>query len=285
MIRTISRRSFVRLVSGLAASAAIPGIAQRGWAAQGADPWGGWPIGVQSYSLRNYNTHDAIRHIQGMDVHFVEFTGNHLSVGSSDEQIAEVKQLCASAGVKANAHGVNRFTKDHEANRRLFVFAKKAGIRNLTADPDPDSFDSLDKLCAEYDVRIAIHNHGPKHRYNLISDVAKAVQGHHPHVGACVDTGHFIRSKQDPVQAVRELKGRVFALHLKDDEKQDGSSHNVILGKAHLDVPGLFRALKETAFPQDGSLSLEYEANPMNPIDDMKMCLAVVKEAIAKAAS
>ncbi|MGE3777391.1 MAG: sugar phosphate isomerase/epimerase family protein [Pirellulaceae bacterium] len=152
----------------------------------------------------------------------------------------------------------------------------------MTADPDPDSFESLDQLCAEFDVRIAIHNHGPKHRYNQISDVASAVKGRHPHIGACVDTGHFIRSKIDPVQAVRELKGRVFAVHLKDDEKQDGGSHNVILGRSHLDVPGLFRALRETNFPPDGSLSLEYEANPMNPIDDMKACLHVVREALAQ---
>jgi sugar phosphate isomerase/epimerase len=284
MTADISRRKFFHVTSGLAVGAALHRAARGVAAAQAEKPWGGWPIGVQSYSLRNFNVHDAIRHIQGMDVHFVEFFSKHLDIGASDEQIAQVRQLLMSADIQLNAHGVNRFTRDHDANRRIFAFAKKAGIRNLTADPDPDSFDSLDKLCAEYDVRIAIHNHGPRHRYNTIQDVAQAVEGHHPHVGACVDTGHFIRGKVDPVEAVRALKGRVFAVHLKDDEKQDGGSHNVILGKAHLDVPGLFRALKETAFPPDGSLSLEYEANPQNPIDDMKMCLAVVKEAVAKAA-
>jgi hypothetical protein len=75
----------------------------------------------------------------------------------------------------------------------------------------------------------------------------------------------------------------VFALHLKDDTDQSGGSNNVVLGKAHLDVPGLFAALKATKFPADGSLSLEYEANPKNPIDDMKACLEVVKAALAKA--
>lgn len=281
MGHVISRRRFVQ-VGSAAACGLAGGLVQRVLAAD-SDPFRGWQIGVQSYSLREFDVHEAVRHIQGMGIHFVEFYTKHLALEATDQQIAETKKLLDGAGVKLNAHGVNRFTKDHEANRKLFQFAKKAGIRNMTADPDPDSFESLDKLCAEFDLRICIHNHGPGHRYNKISDVVKAVKDHHPSVGACVDCGHFIRSKEDPVKALHELKGRVFASHLKDDTELDGGSHNVVLGKAHLDVPGLFAALKTTKFPSDGALSLEYEANPKNPIDDMKACLEVIKEAIAKA--
>lgn len=278
MNRNSTRRQFLQWTSTAACAAALSSSPVRG-----ADPWGGFPIGVQSYSLRQFNVHEAIRHIQGMGIRFVEFFSKHLSVTATAEEMAATTKLLADAGVKLNAHGVNGFSKDHEANRKLFEFAKRAGIRNMTADPSPDSFDSLDKLCAEYDLRIAIHNHGPGHRYNKIADVVNAVKGRHPHIGACVDCGHFIRTKEDPIQALHDLKGRVFALHLKDDSKQDGGSHNVILGKAHLDVVGLFKALKTTQFPADGALSLEYEENPANPIDDMKACMEVVKEAIAKA--
>ena len=281
MNRAYSRRRLLQWGS-VAACGLVSGVVPQLLAADSADPWRGWPIGVQSYSLRKYNVHDAVRHIQGMGIHFVEFYGEHLAVNASDEQIAESRKLLDGAGIKLNAHGVNHFSKDHEANRKLFSFAKRAGFRNLTADPDPDSFDSLDKLCAEFDIRICIHNHGPGHRYNKIADVAKAVQNRHPNIGACVDCGHFIRTKEDPVKAVHELKGRVFGLHLKDDTKQDGGSENVVLGQAHLDVPGLFAALKATQFPKDGSISLEYEANPTNPIDDMKACLDVVKQSLAK---
>jgi sugar phosphate isomerase/epimerase len=267
----------------LAAAGLASGVDLKLRAADPTDPWRGWPIGVQSYSLRKFNVHDAVRHIQGMGIHFVEFYGEHLAANATDEKIAETRKLLDSAGIKLNAHGVNHFSQDHEANRKLFEFAKRAGFRNLTADPAPDSFDSLDKLCAEFDIRICIHNHGPGHRYNKIADVVKAVQDRHPNIGACVDCGHFIRTKEDPIKAVHELKGRVFGLHLKDDTKQDGGSQNVVLGQAHLDVPALFAALKATNFPADGSLSLEYEANPTNPIDDMKACLEVIKQALAKA--
>ena len=112
------------------------------------------------------------------------------------------------------------------------------------------------------------------------------MKDHDKRIGACVDTGHYIRSGENPVEVIEKLGDRVFAAHLKDDtHKGDKGSHNVVIGEANLDVVGVFKALKKIKFPADGSLSLEYEANPDNPIDDMKQCLVVAREAIAKAAS
>ena len=279
MSTSFNRRRFLALTTAAAAGATIfdvPGILAAD------DPYRGLPIGVQSYSLRKYNVVDAIRHIQGMGLHFVEFYSKHLNPNATAAQLAENHQLLKRAKVSLSAHGVNRFSKDHAANRKVFEFAKRAGIRNITANPTLDSFDSLDKLVAEYNIRIAIHNHGPGALYDSIESVKKAVAGHHKLIGACVDTGHFIRSKEDPVKAVHELGPRVFGVHMKDEEKQEKQSHNVVIGSGHLDVLGLFKALKKVSFPADGSLSLEYEANPDNPIDDMKQCLAVAREAIAK---
>ncbi|MCA9161318.1 MAG: sugar phosphate isomerase/epimerase, partial [Planctomycetales bacterium] len=133
-------------------------------------------------------------------------------------------------------------------------------------------------------IRIAIHNHGPGALYDKISDVTSVVKDRHPNIGACVDTGHFIRSKIDPVEAVRRLGPRVFALHLKDEEKQEKRSRNVVIGSGFLDLVAMFKMLRQIKFPADGALSLEYEANPKNPIDEMKACLVAAQEAIAKAA-
>ena len=274
-----TRRRFLALTTAAAAGATIFDV-QDILAAD--DPYRGLPIGVQSFSLRNYNVVEAVRHIQGMGLHFVEFFSKHLSPQATDQQLAENRKLLERAKVSISAHGVNRFSKDHAANRKVFEFAKRAGVRNITANPTPDSFDSLDKLVAEYNIRIAIHNHGPGALYDTIESVKKAVKGRHKLVGACVDTGHFIRSKEDPVKAVHELGPRVFGVHMKDEAKREKKSHNVVIGSGHLDVLGLFKGLKKVGFPADGSLSLEYEANPTNPIDDMKQCLAVALEAIAK---
>ena len=274
-----TRRRFLALTTAAAAGATIFDVPD---ILAADDPYRGLPIGVQSFSLRNYNVVEAIRHIQGMGLHFVEFFSKHLSPAATDKQLAENRQLLKRAKVSISAHGVNRFSKDEAANRKVFEFAKRAGIRNITANPTLDSFDSLDKLVAEYNIRIAIHNHGPGALYDTIASVQKAVKGRHKLIGACVDTGHFIRSKEDPVKAVHELGPRVFGVHMKDEAKQEKKSHNVVIGSGHLDVLGLFKGLKKVGFPADGSLSLEYEANPANPIDDMKQCLAVAREAIAK---
>lgn len=281
----ISRRRWMVLSAAAAAGATFfdaPRVLRAAGLLRDDDPYRGWPMGVQSYSLRNFEMLDAVRHIEGMGLHFVELYQKHFPVEASDQELAERKKILADAQLAIAGHGVHPFTKDHDANRQLFEFARRAGIRTLTANPEPDSFDSLEKLVAEYNVRIAIHNHGPGALYDSIDSVVKAVHGRHPLIGACVDTGHFIRSKEDPVKAVRALKGRVFALHVKDEEKQEERSRNVIIGTGHLDVTGLFKALQEVKFPADGDLALEYEANPDNPIDDMKQCLEVARRVLAE---
>jgi len=278
----ISRR---QLLIGSTAALAISGIpaSQSLLAAPADDRFGGWPVGIQSYSLRNFNVDEAIRHMQGLGLHFVEFYSKHVPLNSTSDQLAELGKKLDRAGIKMSSHGVNRFTDDHEANRKIFEFAKRAGLKNITANPQPNAFDSLDKLVAEFNIRICIHNHGPGSSYDKIDEVVDAVKDHDPRIGACVDTGHFIRSGEDPIEAVKRLNKRVFALHIKDEEKQEKKSRNVIIGSGFLDVTQLFKTLKEIDFPANGSISLEYEANPQNPIDDIQQCLSVAEESIAKA--
>lgn len=280
-----ARRRFLAL-SAAAAGASIfdlPEVFRRAGAADAKDEFAGLPMGVQSYSLREFDLVDAVRHTQGLGLHYIEMFSKHLPVTATDAEIAEVKKLLDKAQIELRGHGVHGFSKDHEANRKLFDFAKRAGVKVIPADPSADSFDSLDKLVAEYDIAIAIHNHGPGARYDKLASVQKAVEGRHKLIGACVDTGHFIRSGEDPVKVVLELGPRVFASHIKD-ERDFGKpeSNNVVIGKGHLDVVALFKAYKKINFPAFGSLSLEYEANPKNPIDDMKACVDVAKEAAKK---
>jgi sugar phosphate isomerase/epimerase len=274
-----SRRSFMQLAVGTSACWAL------GWqrVAQAAERFGSWPIGIQSYSLRNFPADEAIRHIQGLGLHNVEFFGKHLGLDATDQQIADMLATLKRAEIALRAHGVNEFTRDHEKNRRVFEFAKKAGIRNITANPQPDSFASLDQLVEQYDIRICIHNHGPGALYDTLDDVLKAVEGHHRNIGACIDTGHTLRSNEDPIRWVQELGPRVFALHIKDVAEKKAQTHDVVIGESFLDLVGLFKSLKQIQFPADGSISLEYESNPDNPIDDIKQCLTAAEKAIQAA--
>lgn len=276
-----SRRQFLSLTAATAATATF-GDLSPSVAAENSDPFGGWPIGIQSFSLRGFDVDQAIRHMQGLGLHYVEFYSKHVAIDSTDQQLAELKEKLAAADITMSSHGVNRFGKDHDANRKVFEFAKRARLKNITANPSPDAFDSLDKLVAEYDIRICIHNHGPGSSYDKIDEVVNAVKDHDPRIGACVDTGHFIRSKENPIEALERLGKRVFALHIKDEEKQEKKSRNVVIGKGFLDLVALFKTLRSIDFPSDGSVSLEYEANPDNPIDDIQQCLDAAQAAIAK---
>jgi inosose dehydratase len=243
----------------------------------------GFVLGLQSYSLRNFGVDQALDDMHELGLHAVEFFGGHYPLDSTQEQIDQMNQKLAKRHIKPMAHGVNGFGKDHEANRRVFAFAKKAGIRNLSADPSADAFDSLDKLVAEYDIRIAIHNHGPGARYNKVDDVLKAIQGRHKHIGACADLGHYIRSGEDPVKAIRMLEGRLYGIHLKDFDQPKGDAKGVILGKGQLDVVEVFKALKKVNFPIDGALSIEYEEHADNPMADVRECVAIAREGEKKA--
>ncbi|MCA9198338.1 MAG: sugar phosphate isomerase/epimerase [Planctomycetales bacterium] len=279
----IARRSFLSTVTastaGMAAASFLPGNRAVCWAA-GEDH--ALKLGIQLYSLRGYSVDEALQHAKDLGFAQVEFYSGMLALDSSAEQIAAMRKKVADLGMTISAHGVNHLGADAAANRKTFEFAKALGIPTITADPDPDSFDNLDELVKEFDIRVAIHNHGPNHRYNKAIDVLHAIEGHDERIGACADLGHFIRSGQRPTEVIRLLKGRLYGIHLKDFEEMKDRTKGVILGKGHLDVRAVFDALMAVNFPANGALSLEYEENPQDPIAEIRECVAVAKQALAQ---
>jgi sugar phosphate isomerase/epimerase len=283
-----SRRRF------LAASVATLGAAALGQAGERQpDPFGGFIVGVQSYSFRQFKLEQALTRIRDLGLHFVEFYNAHVPLNSTDDQIKAVRNLCFQYGITPIAFGVEGFSKDHAANRRKFEFARKLGVRYLSADPTPDSFDSLDRLVAEFGIGIAIHPHGPVgpagkrqlHRWYSAEVILQAVQNHHRLIGTCLDTGHLIRSAQDPFnrkldppQQVRHMGARNFGLHLKDHD--NAKQTDVVFGRGVLNVPEVLRALREVKF--NGYISIEYEANAQNPSPDIQACIDVFKESVKK---
>src|SRR5438105_777938 len=140
----LTRRGFLR--AGAAATAAAL-TAQASAAAEPkrpADPFGGFTVGVQSYSFRNFNLERTLERTRDLGLRHIEFYRGHVPVTSTPEQIRAVLNLCRRYEVTPVAFGVERFTKDNAANRRLFEFGRALGVRALSADPTPDSFDSLD---------------------------------------------------------------------------------------------------------------------------------------------
>ncbi|NCA12404.1 sugar phosphate isomerase/epimerase [bacterium] len=270
---TIPRRGFLAGTAGFLAAAAQPRLSP------GAEP--DLELGIQLYSLRGYPVDVALRHARDLGFRFVEFYSGMYPLTSTPEQITAMNRQLEELGLSISGHGVNGFGGNAMANRKVFEFAKAAGIRTLSADPAPEAFASLDELVKEFDIRIAIHNHGPKHRYNKVIDVLRAIENHDDRIGACADLGHYIRSGENPVEVIRLLKGRLYGVHLKDFQDMQEKTKGVILGKGHLDVPAVFAALEQVGFPSDGALSLEYEENPQDPLADIRACLEAARSALA----
>ena len=271
-----TRRSFLQTTSLIAAGAAcgtLPGAALPGESS-------GPKLGIQLYSLRGYKRDEALKHASDMGFEQVEFYGGMLATDSSDEEIAETKKKVAGLGLSISGHGVNKLTKDAAENRKIFEFARKLGAPCITADPDLDSFDSLDELVREFDIRIAIHNHGPRHRYNKAIDVLRVIEGRDERIGACADLGHYIRSGQNAPEVIRLLKGRLYGIHLKDFAEMKDETNGVILGKGHLNVEEVFSELQLAGFPSNGALSLEYEENEKDPLADIRECVAAAQAAM-----
>ena len=276
----LNRRSFLALTG-----AAV--LSRNSFA---ASDFGGFTVGIQSYTFRKFGFEQALKKTQELGLTSAELYRGHVSTDSSPDAIKAALKLCGEYGVTPVAFGVERFTKNHDANKKLFEFGAALGIKHLSADPDPDSFDSLDKLCAEYKISIAIHPHGPAgggklHRWADAATILKAVKDHHELIGTCLDTGHLIRSAQlganlDPAQQVREMGKRNFGMHLKDHDntRKTDVPYGDPTGK--LDVLSVLKALKEVQF--GGYISIEYEANENNPSPDVKKCVDYLKDAIKK---
>lgn len=279
---TLIRRAFL----GASAATAAGLLAPRAGA---ADDFAGFAVGVQSYTFRNFDLEQMLKRTQELGLKSAEFYSKHIPPDSGADKLKAIQKLCAEYGVKPVGFGVSRFTKDHAANKKLFDFGKTLGLKYLSADPSMDAFDSLDKLCEEYQIAIAIHPHGPsgkgRHPWWSAEVIMKAVKDHHKLIGTCLDTGHLIRMDQlgemlDPVQQVKVMGARNFALHLKDHDNKKKTDVPFGAPEGRLDVAAVLKTLKEVKFT--GHIAIEYEANPNDPSPDMKKCVAYVKETAGK---
>jgi inosose dehydratase len=283
--RNWTRRGVLAAGCAAVGAAAMQGAARAaGQPSDKDDPYGPFKMGLQSYSLRGL-TRDGKADLQksldatkDLGVHFWESYPDHVPMTTDSQQVAAIKQQLETAGVTLIGYGVVHLGADEAANRKYFEFARAMGLKYLSASPEPGTFDKLDKLVEEYGVAIGIHNHGPGDRYEKIETIEKAIKDHHPKIGCCVDTGHFLRSREDPVHAVEVFGQRVYGVHLKD--VKDARTFTV-LGRGDLRTVDLLKALAQNHY--DYCLAIEYEENPANPFDEIKDCLAEARRAIAAA--
>jgi sugar phosphate isomerase/epimerase len=188
----------------------------------------------------------------------------------------------AAAGIQLHAAGAIYFPKDEDDDiRSKFDYCKRAGIRVIVAgDPTPETLPRIEKFVKEYDIRFAIHNHGPEDKiWHSPLDVLKVVRTMDPRMGCCIDVGHTMRAGVDPVQAIHAAGPRLFNMHMKDLAVATEKESQVAVGEGLMPVRGIFEAL--VAMKYQGFVDLEYEIHGDDPMPGVSTSFSYMRGVLA----
>ena len=269
MKNTFSRRNFVQSGALIAAasvtSGAVPLFAQKPQPATGKPS----PIhlGVASYTFRNFNRAQMIGFLKQLNVDALNAKDvkDHLPMDPTEE--AKAVADYTAAGIKLHAAGTIYFPKDEDDDiRSKFEYCKRAGISVIVAgDPAPGTLPRIEKFVKEYDIRLAIHNHGPEDKlWHSPLDVLNGIKNYDPRIGCCIDVGHTVRAGVDVVEAIRAVGPRLYNVHMKDLTSFDSKESQVAVGDGIMPIRAIFETLISTNYK--GFVDLEYEVHGDDPM-------------------
>jgi sugar phosphate isomerase/epimerase len=268
MKNTFSRRDFIRSGALVAAvSSAASDVFALATGHPSADDASPIRFGVASYTFRNFTRAQMIAFLKQLNVFELNAKDvkDHLPADAQQEAAALADY--AAAGIKLHAAGTIYFPKDEDADiRAKFEYCKRAAIAVIVAgDPAPETLPRIEKFVKEYDIRFAIHNHGPEDKlWHSPLDVLKAVKGLDQRIGCCIDVGHTARAGTDVVQAIYEAGPRLHNVHMKDLANFQDKESQVAVGEGIMPVRKIFEAL--IALKYKGFVDLEYEIHPDDPM-------------------
>ena len=294
-----NRRNMLKSAA-LAGAAALTGITLTGTSStlfahddkkdyySGGAPWAdlrGWKLGCQAYSFNRFTFEEAVEKNASMGLRYIEsYPGQKISreidaamgPGLTKKQRFEVKSILAKHQVVVLNFGVAA------ANKESFDFAADMGIETICCEPEFNELPALSKLADEYKINIALHNHPSPSRYWDYKTVLAQIKDLSPRVGACADTGHYLRSGINPLEAIKALKGRIISFHFKDLNKEGKDGHDVPWGTGVADLPAILAELDAQRFR--GVFSIEYEHNWDNSVPEIAQCVEFFNEQAKKLA-
>ena len=242
----------------------------------------GWKLAMQSYTFHKVSFEEALDKTAGLGVKYIEaFPGHRLGgkwgdqvfgYGMDEKTRKEILDLAASKGVKIVGSG--DFVPSSQGDwEKEFEFAKAMGLEYISAEPPMADWDIVEKLSDKYGIAVSVHNHPKPSTYWSPDSLLKAVSSRSSRLGSCADVGHWKRCGLDHLECLRKLNGRIISLHFKDiaPETAVDGPHDVIWGTGVLDVPSMFRILKDQGFK--GYFAIEYEYNWDNSVPDIKKCI------------
>lgn len=245
------------------------------------DEWKNFKVGIASYTFRKLNLDDTIKAMKRLNLHYISIKDAHLALTSTLEERKAAMQKFKEAGITVVSCGNITMQNDEKDIRRAFEYARDCEIPTIVCSPHPDSMALLDKMAKEFDIKLAIHNHGPEDkRFPSPYDAYKAVQGFDKRLGLCIDVGHTARAKVNPAEAIIKCRDRLYDLHFKDINTTEPNGTTIEAGRGVLDLPAILASLQKIKY---GLLvSIEFEGWADDPLPAVAETVGYLKGLLAE---
>ena len=250
----------------------------------------GWRVGCQLYTFRRFSFYEALDKIAALGIRYVEpcfflrLSKDRPELKTNadlpPEARGELKSRLADRGI-AMSNFYAGLGSDEGPCRKTFEFAKEMGAATIVAEPPAEAFDMIEKLCGEYEIDLAVHNHpkSPQSKYWRPENVLEVCKGRGKRIGACCDTGHWVRSGLDPVECLEKMEGRIISFHLKDvAEWGKPEARDVPLGTGKANYGAVLGELHRQGFR--GVMSVEYEHDSPKLMEEVAACVAFVEKTV-----
>ena len=269
------------LITGLSAALVGASANTAAFAAPKTEPNESFKLGVASYSMRKLSRADAIKGMKELNCNYINIKDFHLSLKSTPDEIKQAKKEFDDAGITILGVGNITFAKDDPSEmKRNFEYAKMLGAPVIVMAPTHETVGKIEPLVKEYNIKAAIHNHGPEDKhFPAPSDVLKAVKGMDQRMGLCIDIGHTVRAGADVVESIRQAGPRLHDMHTKDLTDLKARDSQVAVGDGNIPIVAIFKQLKQMNYK--GGVMLEYEINADNPLPGMQKSLAYMRGVLA----
>jgi sugar phosphate isomerase/epimerase len=276
-----TRRHFLGAAGLAGLSTAVPPASAR----IEPTPWG-IKLGIASYSLRKFTRPEAIEMLRVIQTPWLSLKDVHLAMNLTPAELQAARKEFDAAGLKIMSAGnvdmnnAKTGADKPESIRKAFEYAKNAGIPMLVCAPTHDNLKTIEGMVKEYDIRIAIHNHGPEDKhFPTPQSVLDAVRDLDPRCGLCMDIGHSARTGTDVVKAAAQAGSRLLDMHVKDLGNLEKKESQVDVGDGDLPFPALFKQLKSMNY--QGCVNLEYEINENAPLMGMLRSMSYMRGVLA----
>lgn len=236
-------------------------------------------LGVASYTLREFSLEQALDMTLRCGLHRMTLKSMHLPLDSDSEAIRKAVTLCGEKGIAAYGAGVI-YMKSKEEVDQAFDYAKTAEMEMIVGVPNPELLDYVEEKVKSYDIKLAIHNHGPgDDLYPSAESAFEKIKDRDKRMGLCIDIGHTKRIQRDPSKDFTAYFDRVFDVHLKDVTAAEADGETCIIGRGVIDFPAFLKTVADLQYK--GTLALEYEAEGKDPLPGMMESIGYVKGIIA----